>query len=654
MVLAMARGRPKAFLSGLVAGALLLAPIAAATESGRRSPSFENDVRPLISENCLACHNAQKHKGDLNLSQYSTSDKALADEQAWQDVADKLRNGDMPPEKAKHRPTDEQRKTILAWIDQNISSAQVDCGQIATDKNTRSYRGYAMSRRLTRAEYNNTIRDLFGIDFHLADLLPSDGAGGEGFDTDGDALFVSPLSMEKYLQAADRVMTAVLPERGTMLSWDLKSANQKLLVAQPGPALSDRDAARRVLASVVRCAFRRPITDAEIDRYLGLFDQAQTRGASYEASLRLAIKGVLISPNFLFLVEPAPGQDGVYTLGDYSLASRLSYFLWSSMPDDELLLLAQQGCLHDKEVLRQQVRRMLRDPRSIALAENFATQWLGITSLGETRRPDATRFPEFSDSLAADERQEVVLFVDSVFREDRSVLDLLGSRYTFANGRLARLYGIQGVHGNEFKRVELNDRHRGGVETMAAVLTTTSYPLRTSPVLRGKWVLEQLLGERIPPPPPTAGQLPPDDHQSDGLTLRQRLERHRSNPECASCHARMDPIGFGLENFDAMGRWRTTQANEPIDSSGVLPDGTQFDGPQQLRDVLLKRKPQFLYNFSRKLLGYALGRSLNRFDECVIKDAIRAMEANDDKPGVLIETIVLSAPFQLRYAKNGT
>lgn len=636
----------------LAAAILIPARICPAAETANFSPSFDKDVRPLIVENCITCHNAQKKKGDLNLSQYATSDKALADEQAWQDVADRLRTGDMPPEKAKHKPTQEERKTILAWIDQHVAPGEPDCTKIATDKNQRFYRGYVMSRRLTREEYNNTIRDLFGVDFHLVDLLPSDGAGGEGFDTDGDALFVSALSMEKYLQAADRVMTAVLPEPGTLLSWDLKSANEKLLVAQPGPKLPARDAARKIIAHIVRKAFRRPTTDAEVDRYLGLFDMAQKRGASYEASLRLAIKGILISPNFLFLVEPAPEQEGVYQLGDYPLASRLSYFLWSSMPDDELWSLAEQGRLHDKEVLRQQVRRMIADPRSIALAQNFATQWLGITALGETRRPDSGRFPEFSDSLAADERQEVVLFVDSVFRDDQSVLDLLSARYSFLNGRLARLYGIQGVHGNEFKKVDLPDQNRGGVETMAAVLTVTSYPLRTSPVLRGKWVLEQLLGERIPPPPPTAGQLPPDDHQADGLTLRQRLEKHRSSPECASCHARMDPIGFGLENFDAIGRWRTTQLNEPIDASGVLPDGTKFDGPQQLRDVLLRRKAEFQYNFSRKMLGYALGRSLNRFDECVIKDGVKAMEANNDKPGALIESIVLSAPFQYRFAKK--
>jgi cytochrome c553 len=637
----------------LTAGLLCFAPVLRASDIAGSSPSFDKDVRPLIVQNCVSCHNAEKKKGDLDLSQFATADKAKADEEAWQEVADRLRDGDMPPKKAKRRPNDEERKTILAWIDQHIAPGQPDCGKIATDKNQKFYRGYVMSRRLTREEYNNSIRDLFGFDFHLVDLLPSDGAGGEGFDTDGDALFISALSMEKYLQAADSVMTGILPDGGATLSPDLKSAQERLLIARPGTDLPPRDAARQVVASFARRAFRRPVSDPEVDRLMSLFDRAQSRGATYDASLRLAIKSVLISPNFLFLAEPAPAEEGVYQLGDYPLASRLSYFLWSSMPDDELMSLAGKGRLHDQTILRQQVRRMIKDERSIALAHNFAGQWLGVAALGETKRPDTTRYPEFTDTLAADERQEVVLFFDSIVRNDQSVLDLLDARYTFVNGRLARLYGIPNVHGPEMRKVDLPDSKRGGVMTMAAVLTSTSYPLRTSPVLRGKWVLEQLLGERIPPPPPTAGQLPPDDHQTDGLTLRQRLEKHRSMPECASCHARMDPLGFGMENFDAIGRWRTTQAaGEPIDSSGVLSDGTKFDGPQQLRGVLIRRKGEFLYNFSRKMLGYALGRSLNRFDECVIKDGVAAMEADGDKPGALLETIVLSAPFQYRYVKK--
>jgi mono/diheme cytochrome c family protein len=616
------------------------------------SASFEKQVRPVIVENCLACHNPEKKKGDVDLSRFETTDKAMASEEVWRDVADRLRARDMPPRKAKKQPTEDDRKAILAWIDSHVARGDSDCTKIATDKTQKFYRGYVMSRRLTRAEYNNTIRDLIGIDFHLADDLPADGSGGEGFDTDGDALFTSAISLEKYLKAAEKVMGTVLPDDTASLSPRVAAARQKILVARPGEELSSRGAARQVVSTFAQHAFRRPASGVEADRLLALFDRAQQRGDSYEASLRYALKAVLISPNFLFLVEPEPSQEGVYRLGDFQLATRLSYFLWSSTPDEELFSVAAQNRLHEPDVLKQQVRRIIADPKSAALGENFAQEWLGIQALGGASRPDSARFPDFNDRLVDAERQELVLFFNSVIHEDHSLTELIDANYTFANDRLANLYGLEGVSGSEMRRVTLSDRNRGGVLGMAAVLTSTSYPLRTSPVLRGKWVLEQLLGERIPPPPPTAGQLPPDDHQSDGLTFRQRLEKHRANAECASCHSRMDPLGFGLENFDAIGRWRTTQSGEPIDSSGVLPGGERFAGPRELKDVLLKHKDQFLHNFSRKLLGYALGRGLNRFDECVVSDAVKEMRTNGERPSSLIETITLSAPFQYRYAKK--
>lgn len=631
---------------------MMLAALPVCAAGANASPSFQKDVRPILAENCVVCHNPQKRKGDLDLTPFQTAETAMSSQDTWRDVADRLTAGDMPPKKAKRHPSAEQRRTILAWIDAHVAAGDGDCTKIATDKNQRFYRGYVMSRRLTRAEYNNTIRDLIGIDFHLADDLPADGSGGEGFDTDGNALFTSAISLEKYLQAADRVMRAVLPDDPENATLQITAARDRILIARPGDKLSSRDAARKVLFHFARRAFRHPVSDAEVDRLLTLFDRRQKHGDSYDASLRYALKAALISPNFLFLVEPEPAKEGVYRLGDDQLACRLSYFLWSSMPDDELFSLAAQDRLHEKDVLKEQVRRMLRDPRSAALGENFAQEWLGIEALGGANRPDSSRFPQFDDALADAERQEVALFFDSVIRDDQSLLKLIAADYTFANDRLAQLYGIERVDGAGMRRVSLPDRSRGGVLGMAAVLTSTSYPLRTSPVLRGKWVLEQLLGERIPPPPPTAGRLPPDDRQADGLTFRQRLEKHRSNPECASCHSRMDPMGFGLENFDAIGRWRTTEAGAPIDATGVLPDGERFDGPLQLKDVLLKHKDQFLRNFSRKLLGYALGRGLDRFDQCVVKDSLKSLDANGDRPSALIDTIVLSTPFQYRYAKK--
>ena len=422
------------------------------------------------------------------------------------------------------------------------------------------------------------------------------------------------------------------------------------MIAKPDKGRLPRDAAREVINTFAYRAFRRPVESSELEKLLVLFDRAQARGDSFEASLRLPLKAVLISPNFLFLVEQQPPEDGVYELGDYQIATRLSYFLWSSMPDDELMKLAGKGVLHEENILRQQVERMIRDPRSIALGQNFASQWLGITALGGAMRPDPTRFPQFDDELVAAERQEVVLFFNSIIHEDRSLLDLIDSDYTYVNQKLARLYELPGVRGPEMRRVSLVGGNRGGVLGMAGTLTATSYPLRTSPVLRGKWVLEQLLGQRIPPPPPTVPQLPQDDRQTDGLSFRQRLEQHRSNPECAACHSRMDPIGFGLENFDAIGRWRTSNGTDPVDASGVLPDGQRFSGPRELKVILLRNKDEFLANFTRKMLGYALGRELNKFDQCVLKDAANALKGSDNRPSALIESIVLSKPFLYRYA----
>jgi len=607
---------------------------------GADATTFEKDVRPLVKTYCVECHNANKKKGDLDLAQFDTSDKALKEEVVWEGIAEKLRAHEMPPKRSTKKPDDPQRQVILDWVAAHITSGERDCGKIATDKNTRYYRGYVMSRRLTRAEYANTIRDLLGVEAHVEQLLPADGGGGEGFDTDGDALFTSAISIEKYLQAADMALNAALIDDSSLA---------RLRLPTPTAATPNDITARKCIALFAARAYRRPIADAEVDKLVSLYEKANARGDSFSASLKLAFKAVLISPNFLFLAEPIPTTDGVYALDDYPLASRLSYFLWSSMPDEELFTLARHGKLQDEQVLRQQVQRMLLDPKSKSLAQNFSIQWLGVGSLGGGIRPDPHRFPQFDDDLAAAERDELVCFVDSIIREDRSLLDLIDANYTFVNEPLAKLYGIPNVSGDAMRRVSVS-AERGGVMSMAAVLTTTSYPLRTSPVLRGKWVMESILGERVPPPPPSVPSLPQDDRQPDGLSFRARLEEHRKNPECAGCHSRMDPLGFGLENFDAIGRWRTRDGSNPIDSSGVLPSGEKFNGPSQLKALLLARRDAFLHHLGRKMLGYALGRELNRFDQCVLTDMNDALKGSDDRPQAMIETIVLSKPFRYRYS----
>jgi hypothetical protein len=608
---------------------------------------FEEKVVPLVAKFCFKCHGPEKKKGDLDFTEFKAQDQVLARVDVWQKAVERLNAFEMPPEKSP-QPSFEEKGLINRWFGR-LAKGKLDCNQLATDRTQRFYKGYAMSRRLNRTEYMNSVRDLFGIDLQAGKTLPADGSAGEGFDNNGDALFTSPILIEKYMDAAELVLGTLLPDRKTAATPAVEAARARLLIA---PASEGRTAAAKIVRAVAGRAFRRSVEEAEAERYLSMFDRASARGDSFEASLKLALKGVLLSPHFLFLVEPEPAEGGVYRLGPDALAQRVSYFLWSSLPDDELLKAAADGSLMTSDGLRAQVRRMLRDPRSKALGESFACQWLELEPLGKTVRPDAKKFPEFDDELAELMKAEVIHAFHDIVRENRSLLELIDSDSTWLNERLALLYGIDGVKGPELRRVPLQDRNRGGVVGMAAVLTVSSYPLRTSPVIRGKWILESLLGSKVPPPPADAGSLPENASEGKKLSFRERLERHRTKAECASCHQKMDPLGFGLENFDPIGRWRTVDEGEPVDSVGQLPTGEKFTSPEQLKKVLMSRKDEVVAHLTRKLLGYALGRALNNFDKCVVDDALKALKADEYRSSALIETIVLSYPFQHRYAKK--
>jgi len=608
---------------------------------------FAEKVQPLLAKFCYKCHGPEKKKGDLDLSEIKTQEQVLANIEPWQKAVERLNAFEMPPEKSP-QPSFEEKGLINKWFGR-LPKGKFDCNQLATDRTQRFYKGYVMSRRLNKTEYGNSVRDLFGVELNAARTLPADGSAGEGFDNNGDALFTSPILLEKYMDAADAVLAALLPEGKAPASAELAAARSRLLTAT---ASEGREGARKIVRAVAGRAFRRPVEDAEIERLLTMYDRAKNRGDSFEASLRLALKAVLISPNFLFLVEPEPKEGGVYRLGPYPLAQRISYFLWSSLPDEELLRCAADRSILDSAVLRAQVKRMLRDPRSVALGDSFACQWLELEPLGKTVRPDAKKFPEFDDELAELMKDEVVFAFHDIVRSDRSLLELIDSDATWLNERLAKLYGVEGVKGPELRRVPLKDRNRGGVVGMAAVLTVSSYPLRTSPVIRGKWILESLLGSKVPPPPPDAGSLPENAAEGRKLSFRERLVKHRTKAECASCHQKMDPLGFGLENFDPIGRWRTVDDGEPVDSTGQLPSGEKFTSPEQLKKILMGRKDEVLAHLSRKLLGYALGRALNKFDQCVVDDGLKALKADGHRSSTLIETIVLSYPFQHRYAKR--
>lgn len=648
-----ARRIPAGFVSRRFCSTLAVGAIALPVFAADFAEEFTTSIQPILKTYCHSCHGPEKQKGDLNFADFERFEQVLERRDLWTEVLGRVQADEMPPKGAPELDYG-RRQTLMDWL-RGLPKDELDCNKLATDRTQNFYRGYVMSRRLNRHEFDNTLRDLIGLDLHTGRRLPADGAGGEGFDNTGDTLFTSSLAIEKYLDAADEVLDALLPAKTADLPPAVVAARSRLLVAAPGENLSARDAARAVLNDFASRAFRRPVTADEVDRFLVLFDRGWSRGDGYEGSLRLALKAVLVSPHFLFLAEPESETTGVQPLAPFPLASRLSYFLWASMPDAELTRLAASGELLKDTVYREQVRRLLRDPKAAALGERFALQWLELERLGDEVKPDAKRFSEFDDALAVAMRAEVVTYFNHLIREDRPLLELLDSDYTFANDRLARLYGLDGVSGSELQRVTFTDRARGGVLGMAAVHTVTSYPLRTSPVLRGKWLLESLLGERVPPPPPGVPALKVDDTTVTAVSLREQLQIHRQDPTCAACHDRMDPLGFGLEAFDVLGRYRVADGGQPVDASGVLPSGEKFNGPAELKAILLKRRDQVMKHLVRKLTGYAFSRELNKFDECVLRDALAALHAHGYRPGPLIETIALSFPFRHRfYAKTET
>lgn len=410
---------------------------------------------------------------------------------------------------------------------------------------------------------------------------------------------------------------------------------------------------RRVLSSLGRRAFRRPLKPGELDRYLRLFSLAREQGESFEEGLSVAIQGLLVSPHFLFRMEPdsAAAQPGTaQPVGQHALASRLSYFLWSSMPDDELLNLADQGALAKPVVLEAQVRRMLKDPKSTALVENFGGQWLELRKL-DSVRPDRERFKEWDDYLRTSMRQETERFFQHIVQQDASILDFLDARYTFLNERLANFYGIPGVDGVEFRKVDLTGTRRGGLLTQASVLTVSSYATRTSPVLRGKWILDNVLNSPPPPPPPNVPNL--DEAKVDaGASLRVQLEEHRKNPTCASCHSRLDPLGFALENYNAIGQWREKEGSTPIDTSALLPDGRTFSGPDGLKQVLKTDRGAFAECVTEKLLTYALGRGLERYDRPTVRTIAARLPGKDYRFSALVLEIVNSLPFRMRRGET--
>jgi cytochrome c551/c552 len=430
------------------------------------------------------------------------------------------------------------------------------------------------------------------------------------------------------------------------------ASRRKIFVCNPAASVEEEPCARKILASLVRRAYRRPSTEADLEPLLALYENGrhEPQTGNFDNGIEMALRGILVSPNFLFRIERDPAGSvpgGVHRVSDFELASRLSFFLWSSIPDDELLKLAEEGKLSDAKVLERQTARMMDDSKSRAFIDNFSGQYFYVRNLA-AQKPDPDEFPEFDNTLRRAFERETTLFFNAIVLENRPVTELIDAKFTFLNERLAQFYGVPGVHGPEFRRVEITDPNRGGILGQGSLLTVTSYPNRTSVVQRGKWVLENLLGTPPPPPPPNVPSL--DPHGKDGkLSMRQAMEAHRADPACASCHSRMDPIGFSLDNYDGVGAWRDTDNGAAIDASGKLPDGTVFTGPSGLKQLLLtKHRDEFLSTFTEKLMTYALGRGLDPSDRPAERAILRDAAKQNYSIPALIDAIIKSPQFQMR------
>jgi hypothetical protein len=618
----------------ILIGALLLMGSAAELQQA----PYEKDIRPLLAKYCFGCHGAAKPKADLNLEAFRDEASALKSRRTWKKVYDILHADEMPP-KDKPQPTPAERERITDWVEGLLSRP------IAGGKKDP---GPVVIRRLNRIEYNNTCFDLFRLnrppripfdpgkgkmpeafvyrhgDYYPRILvdLPADEIA-HGYTTIGEALSLPPFLMERYLRAAQEVVA--------------KCGSQIAGMWQKAQGANDRDKARSLLAGFAERAFRRPTGDAEVDRLLALYDLAVKAGDPADTAVKVPIQAILASPDFLYKVEKdAPGDDprGVRPLNDYELASRLSYFLWSSMPDDRLLQLAAQGKLQDPAVLEAEVRRMLRTSKVSELADGFGMQWLQIEGV-VGHMPNPALFPAFYEGDAAKAMLvEAVLLFETILAEDRPILDFIDADFMWLNAQTSKIYGISPkgkATKGDWQRITLPDKRRGGVLTLAAVLTVTSYGSRTSPVKRGKWLLETILGAPPPPPLPDAGALADEPLTADGLSMRKKLEAHRTNPRCASCHDKIDPLGFALENFNAIGQWR--DSSEPV-------------GPAELKQLILtKHKGAFVRCLAQHLMTYALGRKTDYWDVAAIQEIVKAVEKDDYRFSRLVVEVVKSHPF---------
>jgi len=621
-----------------------------------RQKHYQRTVRPIFMEHCYTCHNGEDKKAGIDFDNFFFISSIVRNGELFQKIVEQVENRTMPPEM--RSPLDQKEiDTVTYYINSYLQAA-------LSEKDP----GLIPPRRLSNQEYKYVIKDLLNLEVAVDSIFPSDPSGGEGFDNHAAVLYMSPLLVERYFDTADGLLETlytdtqawrkIVPKyRGSIWAtlrnfWYRTFFKKDVSIERP------LEKASEVIIPFATLAYRGFIEPEEKSMLMDFFKETyvlfKDKEDRYDAGIKETLKLVLMSQNFLYRIESDPDIAGPYQINNFELASRLSFFLWSSIPDKHLLDVAYKEDLHHPEILEREVKRMLKDPKARRIGAQFAVQWLELKDLGEPEfQMDPEIFPDYSPSLSALMLKEVEMFFNHVLFDGQNLLELLDSEYSYLNEELAAHYGISGVEGPNMRKVAFKSDERGGILGMAGVLTATSLPNRTSPVLRGKWVLEQILGTPPPPPPPDIPDLEVSHDSTKSVeTLRAVLERHRADPSCNSCHQAMDPIGLGLENFDAIGRWRTAYGKETIDPSGIMESGEIFSGPADLRKILVGKKELFAKTLSKKMLSYSLGRSLQFKDSPTIDLLQKSLLESDFNSEQFIIEITRSYPFRFKKSDN--
>jgi hypothetical protein len=599
---------------------------------------FQKDIVPLLNKSCSECHGKNSADGDLNLDTLVETRPLVVNRTHWVNVIQQLKIRSMPPVDAE-QPAETDRRTMVAWLTNAIENF---------DYSTVRQPGYEPARRLTHDEYNNTIRDLTGIDIRPADRFPADLTATSGFENSANSLFLQPITLERYIGAAESIAAAAWPKNPRTA---VQRAAWQLLMGDVSD-LRAEGAIESVLRSFGRRAYRRLVEAEEIAALVGHYERRLSREASPREALRDVVQVMLVSPSFLIRTESDGSKVGQpFRISEWELASRLSYFLWASMPDADLFQLAEAGQLSKADVLRTAVERMLKDPKASTLGSIFASQWLGFTDLGRVR-PGQIDNPWATDSLIAAMKDESAMLFNSVVRNNAPLDRLIDADYTFVNEELAKHYQMSGVRGDKMRQVSLQTSPRRGILGHGSILAVTSFPGRTSPVIRGNWILSELLGTPPPPPPPNVSEFDERVAENRKLTQRQKLERHRQKPNCYSCHSQIDPLGFALEEFEWFGRHRPTSRGKAVDTNGQLPDGEPFEGLTGLTQSLLRdRIDDLTTQICRKMLSYALGRQLEFYDEATVRELVAEMQTHERRVPALIHAIVQNDTFQMKQVE---